>query len=610
MHAVQDHYADPILDDIGGREVIIDNRDNSATLEEYQVSLEMERGHVFFDADDGLQFVNENLQIIDSWKESLPGAVWLEVPKISGSTMCALRMLDRKPSAVSTSDGDNTFLFFDNFTTTKGKYITNWTKHASNPLQTKTCQNWLIAVYSNYNNEDKIYIFEQRNAHPSNNIECWSFTRANAATPAQWTDHGVVFTGSSAHDDGHIEPHGIVFETQYMADAREGVGAGLGTRKWRLYYCAKGVGEGTDKYSANFIYASESDLTSWTAYTNNPVYDHDSEWGFADSKVCIHDDKVWMHHCKYKFGTSCDPSFFSVSDDGISSWTDKTKNWATERTVLGTLIPFSTGILLTGNPATPDRYAAYFTTDGDDKESYSGNPILSLGGGGQWDDADLHWCTIVIDKNGSADLNAAGTYYMYYIGYDGAINKLGLATSTTLIEESGSVLDSDKWTLDGSPAITAEILTIQNNGLHGKSDYGMNHSCRYRAKKYSPIGGGNWDAFGIFGFDDSMDLITPYEDFAMKSGNSDLYVLSDEAYSSSLGAGMLDKWAIYEILRKATSHEFLIDAVSKHTETSPHTGDLAPTFWSGSSKEKIEIDWVLVRKYSSPEPTAKVGEMI
>ena len=503
------------------------------------------------------------------------------------------------------TDGENTFEFFDDFTGVDVNYITSWTKHASNPLQAKTCQNWLIAVYSNYNSEDKIYIFEQRNAAPSNNIECWSFTRANASTPANWTDHGVIFTGSSAHDDGHIEPHGIFFETQSMSDAREGVGEGLGTPKWRLYYCAKGDGEALDKYSANFIYADESDLTSWTAYSSNPVYDHDAIWGFADSKVCIFDNKVWMHHCKYKPGTSCDPSFFSVSDDGISSWTDKTTNWNAERTVLGTLIPFDNGILLTGNPATPDRYAGYFTTDGDTRGSYSGNPILSLGAGGQWDDADLHWLTIVIDKSGSGNLNSSGTYYMYYIGYDGSTNRLGLATSTTVTDENEPMYT--KWNLDGTPDATDNIITVVDNGIHCKDDFGMNHIHTFRAKASSPVGGGNWDGYGMFGWDDSMDTGTPYEDFMMRSGYSSMFVLSGAAYSSDLGSAMLDNWATYDIIRKATSHEFLIDDVSKHTESSPSTADLSPTFWSSTAKEKIEVDWSLVRKYTANEPTTSIG---
>ena len=109
-HGVKDHFADPILDDMLCREVIIDNRSNSNEHENYQVSLEIDTNHLFFAAQDALRFVDENLKIIDHWNESFPGAQWLEVPKIPASAMCALHMLDGNPSASSASNGTNTFI--------------------------------------------------------------------------------------------------------------------------------------------------------------------------------------------------------------------------------------------------------------------------------------------------------------------------------------------------------------------------------------------------------------------------------------------------------------------------------------------------------------------
>ena len=459
--AIQDHYSDPILDDAVGRDVIIDNRDNSNDLEDYQIQLNIDDDQLMLQGERGIRFVDENLQVLDYWEES-DQSEWIKVAKVIGSKATAIRML-QKEGIDSASDGDTTFEFFDDFedsSVIQEKYITNWTKSSNNPLQNKTCQNWLIAVYSNYNNEDKIYIFEQRDAAPSNNIECWSFNRSDADNPSNWTDHGVVFTGTHAHDNGHIEPHGIIFETQAMADARTGVPNS--ERKWRLYYCAKGDGEGVDKYSVNFAVASESDLTNWTAYSGNPVYDHDAERGYADPKVCIYNNQVWLHHCKYKSGVSCDPAFFSYSDNGIDNWTDvMDKNWHDERSVLGTLVSFDTGILLTGNPEPRDEYDAYFTTDGANKESYSNNPILTCGESGEWDDERFYWNTIVVDKNGSPNLNGAGIYYLYYIGYNGSAYGLGLATSTTLTEEKNETLNTDKWEVSGSPSISNGVITVR-----------------------------------------------------------------------------------------------------------------------------------------------------
>jgi len=135
MHAIQDHYADPIFDHAHSHEVIIDNRDNSDVHEDYQVSLAVDESHIFFEAQEGLRFVDENLQVADHWNESFPDVMWLEVPKVPASGICALRMLDASPSECLTSNGDSTFEFFDDFPGNEldlGRWFDN--KYTSNPV--------------------------------------------------------------------------------------------------------------------------------------------------------------------------------------------------------------------------------------------------------------------------------------------------------------------------------------------------------------------------------------------------------------------------------------------------------------------------------------------
>lgn len=115
MHKIVDHFADPVLDDMIEREILVDNRENGNELEEYQVNLVIDEKQLFFEAQDGLRFVDENLKIIDHWNESFPSKQWQEVPKIPPSAICAFRMLDGNPSANSASSGDDTFTFFDDF---------------------------------------------------------------------------------------------------------------------------------------------------------------------------------------------------------------------------------------------------------------------------------------------------------------------------------------------------------------------------------------------------------------------------------------------------------------------------------------------------------------
>lgn len=120
MHKINDCFEDPLLDDMVSREILVDNRGNSSELEDYQVDLAIDEKQLFFQAQDDLRFVDENLKIINHWNESFPDVEWLKVTKVPGNGVCALRMLDGGLSLGSASNGDNTFTFFDDFSSDPG----------------------------------------------------------------------------------------------------------------------------------------------------------------------------------------------------------------------------------------------------------------------------------------------------------------------------------------------------------------------------------------------------------------------------------------------------------------------------------------------------------
>ena len=354
------------------------------------------------------------------------------------------------------------------------KYLTGWSKSGENPLiETVYGQGWLTAVYSNYNNEDKIYIFVES---AINSIKCYSFTRANAGNTAQWTDHGTVITGSNWCAE-YIEPHGIFFETQAMADAREEVGEGEGTPKWRLYVCARESEAPVKESDVGFFTAPESDLTDWTAYAGNPVYAHDASYGYGDPKMCIQDDEVWMMIGVYP--EACDHSLLTKSTNGIDNWTTIQDNLSC-RLLIGTLVPFSTGILLTENPSPYTTYDGEFLDYDGSLVSYSGNPIMGAGAVDSWE-RYLAWCSIVVDKDGDWNLKGLGTSYLYYSAWDTAEDfGFGLATTSTLTEETETaadkILDSTSNNNNGTkkgagePAETAGKVG-QGQDFDGDNDY-------------------------------------------------------------------------------------------------------------------------------------------
>jgi len=107
--SIQDHFADPILDDLPTREINIDNRSNSSELTDYQVIVDVSN---YVDKQ-GVRFVDENLQIVNYWEED-SNTIWAEIPNITGSKVSAVRLMHGDVDSMS--DGDVTFDFFDDFT--------------------------------------------------------------------------------------------------------------------------------------------------------------------------------------------------------------------------------------------------------------------------------------------------------------------------------------------------------------------------------------------------------------------------------------------------------------------------------------------------------------
>lgn len=316
----------------------------------------------------------------------------------------------------------------------RGAYLVNFSKLSNNPLKDLGQGYWFTSFYSNYGEEDKIYLLIQEDAAPSTTISLWSFSPADANTPASWTNHGVVITGGEAWEDYHVEPHSIIFETQAMADAREGVGEGEGTRKWRLYYC--GIDDGLETSGVNYrigiATATEADLTSWTRETAlNPIYGPHAGLGVADPEAFIRDDKVWMAVALYDGGGVAQKMYYTVSDDGITGWTDMndinlqsaaggpSPVWGEsfvhgDDELISLLIGYSTGA------------RAFSVKDGRTFWEYDDNPVMPAGAGGSWDEHNS-LCTVPKTKDGAYTIN--GITYLFYFGRLAGNYQIGGATS-------------------------------------------------------------------------------------------------------------------------------------------------------------------------------------
>jgi len=107
------------------KEVTIDNTSNSNNLTDYQVKVTLnstnfdfskaksDGADIRFTDDDGTTLLNH---WIEKWDTSGEEAIlWVKVPSIPASSNKTIYLYYGNPDASSTSDGDDTFIFFDDF---------------------------------------------------------------------------------------------------------------------------------------------------------------------------------------------------------------------------------------------------------------------------------------------------------------------------------------------------------------------------------------------------------------------------------------------------------------------------------------------------------------
>jgi predicted GH43/DUF377 family glycosyl hydrolase len=166
-------------------------------------------------------------------------------------------------------------------------------------------------------------------------------------------------------------PHNPIIPAQNGYSAEPAVVFDSTSHKYKMWYSAFHAG------TYHIFYATSNDGIAWTNYVNNPVLSP---------------------------GTTGAWDSFGVRSSAVVS-----KN--------GTyyLFYFATGVL-SGN-----RIGLAKSQDGIHWERFQGNPILSPGNAGAWDDNTTYHPKVVF---------AGGKFYMWYAGSNGSLVQGGLATST------------------------------------------------------------------------------------------------------------------------------------------------------------------------------------
>lgn len=627
MHAVQDHYADPILDSMYSREVVVDNRNNSNDLEDFQVSLNIDNAHLFFANQDDFRFVDSDLQILPHWSESFPNKEWFKISKVPSSALLGIKVLSGYLSGGEiNSNGDDTFIFFDDFDQTV-------VKHESNPV---------LGVGSPGEFDDEgIYdpsilkvgstFYLYYSAYPGTQL----ITEGLATSPdgIVWTKQGKVLDVGATGDWDDLKAHDV-------AVIEEG-------GSWYMWYSGTRDPEAT--YGLKIGLATSTDGINWTKNSgcancsgcagDGCVFDKGAAGKFDDHDmvypaVIKEGGTYYMWYSGVKSGSGYSGIGLATSTDRIN-WTRQ--NGGDAVFTKGTAAWESNYIYQADVKKIGDKYWMVYAgaNSGGDRQlglAYSTdkinwtrcvyNPILKLGGSGEWDEKT----------------HVTGAFYtvnypevrLYYTGYNTlSIQRIGFAT----ILDIDALLEDVKWTeqVSGSTASisranskirlqaettghVAEMFTaplknapcalrVQGLDVDGignffikldRDDYpSQNDSAQFNIYDQTLGGGGNSDARGrIF-----YDLPPTGEETWRDTNVGDTYNKSD----------------IDILIANDRKVEWKIEGASKGISINSVDDETWRVQLVAIGERGITdyyINAILVRNYTSPEPTAEIGAMI
>jgi hypothetical protein len=212
---------------------------------------------------------------------------------------------------------------------------------------------------------------------------------------------------------------------------------------------------------------------------------------------------------------------------------------------------------------------------------------------------------VVVQVEVKDDLGSNRDIRVYY-GKSGETSASNIETTFLLGDDfPGSSIDTGKW--DGNTAdasVSGSILsfgsTYSTAFMLSKSQFGPNAALRTKYKFLNPT---NFiDAYGFKSVGGAQSAINYYA----YTPNNIIYVYNT-AYNDLATDNVLNTWKTGDIkLIGGTSAAFFNDGVeqlnSPLTSQVPTETDLEVAIKGRANSAAVQMDWIVVRKYNSPEP--------
>lgn len=190
---------------------------------------------------------------------------------------------------------------------------------------------------------------------------------------------------------------------------------------------------------------------------------------------------------------------------------------------------------------------------------------------------------------------------MHYGNPSASSSSDGDATFKFFDDFEGRTVDTNKWYLmSGGATIKYGILTSSNINLRSKKYYGVNYALKYNAVHGD--GNANWIGFIVDGG-------RPFVIVEKHSWCGWIFhncLSGNKNYGKSLPSNYLNTWHTYEIIRDGITSTilYLDNSKAKYAKLSQQTtaNNLPITIWSEAAGS-VQVDWIFIRNYISPEPT-------
>ena len=580
----------------------------SSGLTNYQIKIELNENNFPFskcrDDGDDIKFFSDNGKILSFWIESWSSSsatIWVKIDEILAYADKIIWLVYGNSSASSVSDGDDTFELFDDFEGISF-YSGSWT--------TKATMTHAVADVPCVSYNNKLYCFGGYD---------------NAAMPP----------GSPQNYTQEYNPNTWTDKTA-MPTARWGAAAALHEGKAYVFGGAiDEAGSGSNKCECYDISGN-----SWTTKTNLPA--EIDEQGLMAVTV---GSKIYLFYRQYTY------EFDPAGNAGAGSYTQKLSTNPVDRTWTTCAYVNISGedrIYLIGGynygvsggtnknyyykPATNTwsgaQVVAPYASWGPIRESCIYNGEIYYGFGQEpfdtyfthlyrYNPSDDTWSSALTEATYARDGAGAGIINdkLYVVG--GRANSAGFNYTeefdpTTNQEYS---LDTDKWNEDnvaGSSSFANSIITLVGNAganmytITSKNGFSPNIVLRTKSKigataAASQITDMGWGASTFTGnAKDQNDLTSVHGTHYAGCGNDIDYTLTN------IGATHFGDWYTYEFIRLSTSTKFYKNGSLINDCNLDLNGNRYPFFSVRDSEYTIQSDWILVRKYASPEPTVTV----